>query len=300
MTRFLYALTLLAFILTVVMAPPAHADWIYDTALDSARDEDRLDGLSYIAREGSCTPYLVVEVTGSSVEWVSIMVDGVSWGRGPATHPRVSHVDTAFAIAVTPEFVEALREGNRLTLGASDGDMTSISLKGSGKAIRQAREACRSGAAPAPAEPMVATYEGAFDKGSADRIIEHIEELRIATLVLNSTGGLVAEAARLHEYLADNGIRTHVIDRCASACVIAYAGGAVRTADEGARFGFHQVSGLDASASQKLMSLTYTLYAGRGIDPELVIIGGAYTPDDMFWIGFSEADRYGLVTHYTN
>ncbi len=72
------------------------------------------------------------------------------------------------------------------------------------------------------------------------------EPSTIHTVVLNSQGGNIYEARGLSQLFSDKSVATHVSERCASACTIAFVGGVRRTAGPGASFGFHQYR-VDAS-----------------------------------------------------
>ena len=66
------------------------------------------------------------------------------------------------------------------------------------------------------------------------------EHVSIQTVVLNSDGGNIYEARGLAKLFAQRDMSLHVADTCASACTVAFIGGAERSANLDATFGFHQ------------------------------------------------------------
>jgi hypothetical protein len=61
-------------------------------------------------------------------------------------------------------------------------------------------------------------------------------------IYLDSPGGRVGEAYKLRELIAERGLVTYVRSGCASACTIAFMGGARRYLAPGARLGYHRGS----------------------------------------------------------
>jgi hypothetical protein len=83
---------------------------------------------------------------------------------------------------------------------------------------------------------------------------------------LNSNGGRVSEALRVAEYIRTRELATHLPARatCASACVLLFAGGAIRTADPTARIGVHMGSGLLNEEMIEMLKRTYAKYGATG------------------------------------
>ena len=63
-------------------------------------------------------------------------------------------------------------------------------------------------------------------------------------LDLNSPGGSLGEALRIGEFIRSTGLATHVLNNAtyASACVIVFGGGLIRTASPNAKIGVHMAS----------------------------------------------------------
>lgn len=88
--------------------------------------------------------------------------------------------------------------------------------------------------------------EGTISAEDADRLIPQIDaaDPAITELTLQSPGGSVRDALTLGRHLRDRGIATRVLsgEICYSACPYLFAGGATRTAEDGASIGVHQHS----------------------------------------------------------
>lgn len=82
--------------------------------------------------------------------------------------------------------------------------------------------------------------EGPFDTGiSRDLKALLAETAEVDTIVLNSDGGRVFEARGVAGQIAENGLDTLVVDRCRSACTIAFIAGSTRRLGARAKIGFH-------------------------------------------------------------
>ena len=82
-------------------------------------------------------------------------------------------------------------------------------------------------------------YEIAF--GHEEQLLSLLKRnSEIDTLVLNSSGGLVAAAHDMADLVIDAGLNTHVEFICASACVTIFLAGKARTLALGGKIGFHK------------------------------------------------------------
>jgi len=81
---------------------------------------------------------------------------------------------------------------------------------------------------------------GRFVEGLADNFRGLLAiDPRIEVVHLDSPGGDVAEAERLHDVIREHHLVTYVPNRCLSSCLIVFIGGRDRWIDSHARFGFH-------------------------------------------------------------
>ncbi|MDN3648385.1 hypothetical protein QWZ13_05625 [Reinekea marina] len=87
---------------------------------------------------------------------------------------------------------------------------------------------------------------GYLTYGSSSTIIDQLNNNgSLKTVEFNLEGGHLHEARKLSRYLAINKYNTHIEQRCAENCLIAYLGGEKRTASESADISFHHYRGYD-------------------------------------------------------
>lgn len=90
------------------------------------------------------------------------------------------------------------------------------------------------------------TLVGEITVGDFNKVKRALNRVRKKTLFLNSAGGLVSEALLIGNWLRDSGFETRLDrnSRCASACVLIFAGGIIRTAHPSSTIIVHMGSGL--------------------------------------------------------
>lgn len=89
-------------------------------------------------------------------------------------------------------------------------------------------------------------YYGDIESGDFAKVRTAIQRSAKKTLYLNSAGGLVDEALKIGAFVRAVGVETRLGRQatCASACVLVFAGGVIRSADETARIIVHMGSGI--------------------------------------------------------
>jgi len=94
--------------------------------------------------------------------------------------------------------------------------------------------------------PAGILLKGAIEEGDFERFSRALAVHGTQPLLLSSPGGLVREALQIAETVKARGMSTHIPGgvTCASACVLVFAGGVVRSAEASARIGVHMGSGL--------------------------------------------------------
>lgn len=163
--------------------------------------------------------------------------------------------------------------------------------------------------------------EGTFEDGDASKFERFLEGHSIwknQRIVLNSGGGNVLEGIKIGQIIRRKAFRTAVAKSaktgefsevqpgiCASACVLAFAGGVERGASEGSKIGVHQMSWNydniaggkeitvedlkgNMSVTQFLLGLTLTHFMEMGIDPSILPLMVATSPNDIRWLTESE------------
>jgi hypothetical protein len=125
--------------------------------------------------------------------------------------------------------------------------------------------------------PATIVLQGPIDEGAAQRLREEIaaRDLRAATVVLDSPGGLLGEGMALGRLIRSRGYTTAVArgGACHSACVFALLGGVYRFAGAQSRIGVHRFSstspGVDADAAQIVSAVVVNYIREMGADVAL-------------------------------
>ncbi len=151
--------------------------------------------------------------------------------------------------------------------------------------------------------------EGAIASGDAERIIKQLDAADPApeTLILQSPGGSVRDALDLGRHLRRAGIGTAMLrgEICYSACPYLFAGGAVRSIEEGASIGVHQhyfgestilPAFVAVESIQRGQGEVMVYLDEMGIDP-MVMQHALGTPSDEIYVLLpEELDRYGFAS----
>ncbi len=128
-------------------------------------------------------------------------------------------------------------------------------------------------------------------------------------VLLSSPGGNLAQAMLMGEMIRSRGLTTAVGTadasggvrpaRCASACVLVYAGGKVRYGVEGSALGVHQFYSVaperdPISGTQSVVGMLLGYMRKMGISP--TIVEAMSETRDVRWLGAKEASAMNLVT----
>lgn len=142
-------------------------------------------------------------------------------------------------------------------------------------------------------------------------------------------GGNLSAALKIGEIIRERGLATHLpsYETCASACVIIFAGGLIRTAGHQSKFGIHMASGvfneqfvnaaeeaiidLGSSAVPVIVSLfeaaateltlkQVTFYLKSGISLQLLEKTSQVHHLDIYWLSKEEAHMFNLVNTVDN
>jgi hypothetical protein len=125
-----------------------------------------------------------------------------------------------------------------------------------------------------PTKPHVVILEGEIAWGSAKALSDLLMKNSSLTLLeLNSYGGSIVEAEKIATLVENRRLATNVRAVCISACTLAYVCGSTRTANRGARFGFHRLSGgrLTSEAIVERLSARYAeVLLSHGVDKRFI------------------------------
>lgn len=130
------------------------------------------------------------------------------------------------------------------------------------------------------------------------------QQTSIETVVLGSDGGNIYEGRGLARVFAEHALNVHVTDTCASACTIAFVGGHKRSADETAKFGFHQYR-VDASYTviatdvEKEQARDRQLLREAGLAEDFVSTVFSRPAESMWWPSLAELLEVGYLHEVT-
>ena len=107
---------------------------------------------------------------------------------------------------------------------------------------------------------------GEIKSGDYEFVRKTIISKNIRSVLLNSGGGDVKEALKIATFFREAGVTTHLPKRsvCASACVLLFAGGVIRTADNSSKIGVHVGSGVLNETALELFDEIYSKHGKKG------------------------------------
>jgi hypothetical protein len=143
----------------------------------------------------------------------------------------------------------------------------------------------------------IVLVQGAFTAGDASEFQNKTGPLSKAVVLFESDGGSVVAGIQIGEIIRLKNFVTLVPNetRCASACAIAWLGGARRFMGPGARIGFH--AAYDASSGQETgvgNALVGAYLTRIGLPYSAVIYITQAAPNSMTWLSLSEARQRGI------
>lgn len=140
---------------------------------------------------------------------------------------------------------------------------------------------------------------GAIGFGLTDRVREHLDANPGVHIVrLNSSGGRVGEARRLHELIANRRLATYSSQGCYSACTDAFMGGVLRLLHRDARLGFHRpfFPGLSADEAEASVRAERDFLIARGVSASFVEKALSTPSGDMWFPSTYELQQAHVIT----
>jgi hypothetical protein len=139
------------------------------------------------------------------------------------------------------------------------------------------------------------TVEGMLSANDSDQFQAKTSALSKAIVVLRSEGGSVVARIKIGEAIRLKGFSTLVVERCASACAIAWLGGTQRFMAAGARIGFHAAFDPQSRQETGVGNAVIGAYLNRiGLPYAAVVYITAAAPTSMTWLTISDAKRNGI------
>jgi hypothetical protein len=130
-----------------------------------------------------------------------------------------------------------------------------------------------------------AEITGGFKYGLTDDFVRKLGAARqLKVIHLDSSGGRIGEATKLHKVIRSKGLDTYVSSNCMSACTVAFAAGTRRILRRGAVLGFHATS-FPGMTNQELVGASHDqreIFSAAGF--EIGFINKALsTPSTDLW-----------------
>lgn len=140
---------------------------------------------------------------------------------------------------------------------------------------------------------------GAIGFGLTDKVREHLDANPGVRIVrLNSSGGRMGEARRLHELIAKRRLATYSSQGCYSACTDAFMGGVLRLLHRDARLGFHRpfFPGLSADEAEAGVRAERDFLIARGVSAGFVEKALSTPSGDMWFPSTYELQQAHVIT----
>jgi len=203
------------------------------------------------------------------------------------------------ATLLTPDLDQAFRSSQWVSIGDRQ-----ISLEGAVDAWRRLLSCMGEAGTPSSSASVSDSgwllVDGHIGAGWAQKQIHRlVAAMPLQGVLLNSDGGRVAEALQLAQWIRQNKLATAVQEGCASACVLAFAGGVDRYLGPKARIGLHQFSAVEGgsfSGGQQVTAETADFFDAMGIDNDLALLAAKTASSEIRWLTHDEAMRYKLAT----
>jgi Flp pilus assembly protein TadD len=146
---------------------------------------------------------------------------------------------------------------------------------------------------PGP-ESAIVSVEGQLINDDGDQFREKTKALGKAVVVLGGPGGSVKAGITIGHVIRMNRFHSVVLDRCASACALAWLGGSPRSVAPGARIGFHAAFDQTKQVTSAGNALIGAYLTNMRLRYKAVIYITQAAPSSMAWLTFAEAKEYGI------
>lgn len=143
------------------------------------------------------------------------------------------------------------------------------------------------------------TISGDLDFSDALDFLRKTDQVKEAAVFFHSPGGNAAAGILIGRAIREKGFLTIVSSSktCASACALAWLGGAQRFMGEGARVGFHKayvVRGGKPRRSEQANAAIAQYLSELDLSPQAVDYVTAAPPERMFWLTPTTARAVGI------
>jgi len=116
-----------------------------------------------------------------------------------------------------------------------------------------------------------------------------------ALVVFNSDGGSAFAGLEIGRLIRSRNFSTHVVDRCVSACALAWLGGTKRFMAPTAQIGFHAVYNAETGRETAAANALIGAYLNQiGLADVAVVYITQAAPTSMTWLNPNSAQRVGI------
>jgi hypothetical protein len=142
---------------------------------------------------------------------------------------------------------------------------------------------------------MVVFVSGELLPNDGERFRQLTGALPKTTVVMFwSEGGSLISGLEMGETIREKGFQTFVTYRCASACALAWLGGAYRTMTGDAKIGFHAASDSDGQVTGVGNAVIGAYLNKMGLPRGAVAYITTASPDSITWLTPADAKQYGI------
>src|SRR5215813_9196198 len=144
-------------------------------------------------------------------------------------------------------------------------------------------------------EAPTITVDGKIDFDDNKKFKNIATALSTALVVFNSDGGSAFAGLEIGRLIRSRNFSTHVIERCVSACALAWLGGTKRFMAPAAQIGFHAVYNADTGRETAAANALVGAYLNEiGLADAAVVYITQAAPTSMTWLNPGSAQRVGI------
>jgi hypothetical protein len=142
--------------------------------------------------------------------------------------------------------------------------------------------------------PVISVF-GKFEPGDGDRFLMLTAEIRDAIILFDSPGGALMDAIKMGERIYTRQYTTIAVADCASACAVAWLGGAYKSITGNARVGFHAAwSAATGQISSSGNAVLGAYLSKVGLSTKAIAIVTNPPPSSILWLTPEVANYLGI------
>ena len=146
---------------------------------------------------------------------------------------------------------------------------------------------------PGP-DGAIVSVDGQLINDDGDQFREKTKALGKVVVVLSGPGGSVKAGITIGHVIRLNRFHSVVLERCASACALAWLGGSPRSVGPGAQIGFHAAFDQSKQVTSAGNALVGAYLTNMRLPYKAVIYITQAAPTSMSWLTFAAAKENGI------